>query len=262
MQPSLFISHGSPMLLLQESELRDFFSGLGDALAKFNSTPQAILIMSAHWATPSPAVGSAEMLDTIHDFYGFPREMYEINYVPPGAPHLAARAATALSQAGIETVNDNQRGLDHGAWVPLRYIYPDAQIPVAQVSVQPHLGPTHHLALGAALEELRKANILVIGSGNLTHNLGEMGQDRNDGVPAPWAAEFAVWVYDALVEGRMEHLVNYLSHAPNGRRAHPTEEHFLPFFLAMGAGGCGARVERIHTSFTGGTVCNDCYSFT
>ena len=166
-----------------------------------------------------------------------------------------------FSAAGIEVEHDAMRGLDHGAWMPLRYMYPDAQIPVAQVSIQPHLGPAHHLALGAALAEFRAANMLVIGSGNLTHNLGEMGRGRGDGALAEWAVEFAEWVRAALAGGRRDALVNYMSHAPNGRRAHPTDEHFLPLFLAMGAAGADAVVERIHTSYTGGAVCNDCYQF-
>jgi 4,5-DOPA dioxygenase extradiol len=187
--------------------------------------------------------------------------MYEFTYTPPGAPDLAERAGAALAEAGISPERDRARGLDHGAWVPLRYMYPNADIPVAQMSVQPHLGPAHHLALGAALNAMRAANILVIGSGNLTHNLGEMGRGRGDDAPAPWAVEFAEWVKAALDEGRLAELVNYLHHAPGGRRAHPTDEHFLPLFLAMGAGGAGAAVERIHNSYTGGAVCNDCYRF-
>ena len=261
MQPSLFISHGSPMLLVQDSQLRDFFCALGEDLTASHGRPDAILIASAHWMTASPAVGGAEALDTIHDFYGFPPALYELTYAPPGAPDLAMRAAAALAAAGIEVEHDAMRGLDHGAWMPLRYMYPDAQIPVAQVSIQPHLGPAHHLALGAALAEFRAANMLVIGSGNLTHNLGEMGRGRGDDAPAEWAVEFAEWVRAALAGGRRDALVNYLSHAPNGRRAHPTDEHFLPLFLAMGAAGADAVVERIHTSYTGGAVCNDCYQF-
>jgi 4,5-DOPA dioxygenase extradiol len=261
MQPSLFISHGSPMMLVQDGELRQFLGSLGDSLNAAFGRPDAILIASAHWMTPRPAVGGAEALETIHDFYGFPEAMYEFTYTPPGAPGLAERAGAALAEAGIEPEHDRTRGLDHGAWLPLRYMYPGADIPVAQISVQPHLGPAHHLGLGAALEDMRAANILVIGSGNLTHNLGEMGRGRGDDAPAPWAMEFAEWVSAALDEGRLAELVNYLSHAPNGRRAHTTDEHFLPLFLAMGAGGEGIRPARIHTSYTGGAVCNDCYQF-
>jgi 4,5-DOPA dioxygenase extradiol len=261
MQPSLFISHGSPMLLVQDSQLRDFFGGLGVALTAAHGCPDAILIASAHWMTAAPAVGGAAALETVYDFYGFPPALYELDYAPPGAPELAALAASALSAAGIETERDNGRGLDHGAWVPLRYMYPDAHIPVAQVSIQPHLGPAHHLGLGAALAEFRAANILVIGSGNLTHNLREMGQARGDDRPAGWALEFADWVNAALQEGRQAELINYLRHAPNARRAHPTDEHFLPLFLSIGAGGPDAKPERIHTSYSGGAVCNDCYQF-
>ena len=261
MQPSLFISHGSPMMLVQDSELRDFLCGLGDTLNAAYGRPDAILIASAHWLTPRPAVGGAGALETIYDFYGFPEAMYKITYTPPGAPELAVRASAALAEVGIEPEHDKVRGLDHGAWVPLRYMYPDADIPVAQVSVQPHLGPAHHLALGSALKAMGAANILVIGSGNLTHNLGEMGRARGDDAPADWAVDFAEWVKSALDEGRSAELINYLRHAPDGRRAHPTDEHFLPLFLAMGACGEAVRPARIHTSYTGGAVCNDCYQF-
>jgi len=249
------------MMLMQDSALRQFLRALGPELTGKYGAPKAILMASAHWLTPGPVVGAAAQLETIYDFYGFPAPTYEITYTPPGDPDLAAEAAGLLAEAGIEADHDNARGLDHGGWVPLKYMYPGADIPVAQVSIQPHFGPAHHLALGAALESLRAQNILVIGSGNLTHNLGDMDRRRGDGAPAAWAEEFASWVADALHKKRLSELVDYSAHAPHAMRAHPTDEHFLPLYFALGAGGAAGEAERIHQSTTGGAVCNDCYLF-
>jgi 4,5-DOPA dioxygenase extradiol len=167
MFPAIFLSHGAPTLPLVEAPARDFLRGLGESLGK----PRAIIVASAHWETSVPTFSSGARNTTIHDFYGFPRALYEMHYDPPGAPEIAEQASDLLAAAGLASKLDATRGLDHGAWVPLLLMFPAADIPVLQVSIQPHLGPAHHLQLGRALAPLREADVLIIGSGSYTHDL-------------------------------------------------------------------------------------------
>src|ERR1700747_2482096 len=169
MLPSLFLAPGGPPLPPTATAARSFLNGLGGRLPR----PRAILVVSAHWETESPVVSAVERNDTIHDFYGFPRPLYELTYPAPGAPSLAVQVAELLRAAGLSCGIDKARGLDHGAWVPLLLMYPGADIPVLQLSIQPHLGPAHHLSMGRALERLRDEGVLIIGSGSLTHDLSE-----------------------------------------------------------------------------------------
>lgn len=252
--PSLFISHGSPMILLDDCPARRFFGEYGAALEK----PSAILMVSAHWETPCVAVATTDRPDTIYDFYGFPERMYRFRYGAPGAPSVAAAAARHLALAGLEVGADPRRGLDHGAWVPLAYMFPDADVPVAQVSIQSHLGPRHHLAVGSALAPLRDDNVLIVCSGNVTHG-GRIGPV--DTPVMPWVAEFSEWVFRAVDDGRTEDLVNYRALAPYAAENHPTEDHYVPLLVALGAGGNGAKAERIHASCSYGTIAMDCYAF-
>jgi len=242
------------MILLDDCPARRFMSTLGAALGR----PSAILMISAHWETPSLAVATTGQPETIHDFYGFPEAMYRFRYGAPGAPHIAARAADCLRQVGLEVTEDPRRGLDHGAWVPLAYMFPDADVPVAQVSIQPHLGPRHHLEVGRALAPLRAENILILCSGNITHGRRAGAVDE----PAlEWVADFAEWIHRAVEEGRTEDLVNYRALAPNAASNHPTEDHFLPLLIARGAGGDEARAKRLHSSYTYRTISMDAYAF-
>lgn len=252
--PSLFVSHGAPNLALTDTPARAFLQELGRELPR----PEAILVVSAHWESERPRVGTAAVPETIHDFRGFGEELMRLRYPAPGAPDVARRARAALGEAGIDAVEDPARGLDHGAWVPLILIYPKADVPVAQISVQPDAGPDHHLRVGRALRPLRDEGVLVMGSGALTHNLAEF---RGHGIddPAPdWVADFGDWMHDAVVGGRTDDLVAYRTRAPNAVRNHPTEEHLLPLFTAMGAGGPG---RRLHTSETYGVLMMDVYAF-
>ena len=252
--PSLFISHGSPMILLDDCPARHFMREFGESLDR----PAAILMISAHWETALPAVATTGRPETVHDFYGFPDEMYRFHYRVPGAPDLAARAGACLTGAGLAVVEDPDRGLDHGAWVPLRYMFPDADIPVAQVSIQSHFGPRHHLELGRALAPLRDENILILCSGNVTHGR------RAGGVNEPvldWVSAFSGWVHRAMEEGRIDDLVNYRALAPYAAQNHPTEDHYLPLLIALGAGGEGASVDRLHSSCTYRTIAMDSYAF-
>jgi 4,5-DOPA dioxygenase extradiol len=252
MLPSLFISHGSPMMPLRDQPARHFLSGLGAQLPR----PRAIVVASAHWDTERPEVSAVGINETIHDFYGFPPQLYALRYPAPGDAELAADVAGLL---GGEL--DRERGLDHGAWVPLLLMYPDHDIPVMQVSLQPYLGPEHHLLLGKALVSLRESDILVIGSGGLTHNLRRQRAPYADGPAAPDVDAFADWMHAALTEGRTEDLLDYRRRAPYAAMQHPTDEHLLPLYVAMGAAGEDAKATRLHASTSYGVLRMDTYAF-
>lgn len=251
--PTLFLSHGSPMHALEPGALREVWAKLGRALPR----PRALLIASAHWETNLPMLTGSAKPETIHDFYGFPEPLYEIRYPAPGAPQVGERALALLKAAGFTAAVDSSRGLDHGAWSPLLHIYPDADVPVAQVSLQTELGPRHHIALGRALAPLAGEGILVLGSGHMTHNLRE----RHAGAPAPYVREFQEWAKDRILERDLETLADYRSAAPHGARAHPTEEHFLPLFVALGAAGERYRAERLYDGIDTGVLAMDAYRF-
>jgi 4,5-DOPA dioxygenase extradiol len=240
MLPSLFLSHGAPTLPLTDTPARSFLNGLGGRLPR----PRAILVVSAHWETESPVVSAVERNDTIHDFYGFPRPLYELTYPAPGAPSLAVQVAELLRAAGLSCGIDKARGLDHGAWVPLLLMYPEADIPVLQLSIQPHLGPAHHLSMGRALERLRDEGVLIIGSGFLTHGLPFLRDFRFDAPPPGWSTEFDHWAAEALDAADIDALVNFRA-APAARYAHPTTEHFAPLFVTLGAAADPAPVTTI-----------------
>jgi 4,5-DOPA dioxygenase extradiol len=250
--PSVFLSHGSPMHALQPGPAGEAWVALGRRIGR----PRAILIASAHWETAAPMLTGSARPPTIHDFYNFPEPLYRLRYPAPGAPEIAQRAAELLS--GFKAAIDPERGLDHGAWSPLLYMYPDADIPVVQLSIQPHLGTLHHVELGKALRELTSEGVLVIGSGHLTHNLRDWARGR--GAPAPYAREFQDWVKERLESRRIEELTNYRTLSPQGVRAHPTDEHFLPLFVALGAAGPG-KPERVYDAIDSGVLAMDAYVF-
>ena len=263
--PSLFLSHGSPTLILDDVPARDFMSGLAAQFPR----PKAIMVASAHWETEVPTVNAVAHNATIHDFYGFPKPMYQLAYPAPGSPALAERVADLLGEQGLACRIDNERGLDHGAWVPLMLMYPAQDIPVIQLSIQPQLGPGHHFQVGQALAALRDEDVLIIGSGSLTHNLREIDRSGGNIEPA-WSSAFAEWMHDALVEGRSCDLVTYRSRAPEAARNHPTDEHLLPLFVALGAGATvtaapdahpQTQATRLHASHTFGSLRMDAYAF-
>ncbi|MFZ2853282.1 MAG: class III extradiol ring-cleavage dioxygenase [Rhodocyclaceae bacterium] len=253
-QPVLFLSHGSPLTALGGDELGATWSALAARLAR----PAAILVVSAHWTTRLPMVGGSAQPETIHDFGGFPDELYELRYPAPGAPALAQRIKQQLAAAGIAAGIDAGRGLDHGAWVPLRALFPAADIPVVQLSVQPECGARHHHALGAALATLPAENVLIVASGHLTHNLGEYlrGNAR-----AAQTVAFRDWVHARLLGGEHDDLLDWANDAPYARFAHPSAEHFLPLLVALGAAGASARCEWLGGGWIADTLAADNYLF-
>lgn len=253
--PAVFLSHGAPTLALANNAFTHAWAELAVVLGR----PAAILVVSAHWDTPFPAVTTAERLETIHDFAGFPEALYRVRYEPPGAPALARRVQELLVGIGQGPSVDPDRGIDHGGWVPLRWMYPDADIPVAQLSVQSALGARHHLEIGRALAPLRDEGVLVLGSGGIVHNLRELDWSGGAAAPFPWAATFNEWMAAKAGAGAVEELVLYRERAPQPARAHPTEEHLVPFFVALGAGGTPAR--RLALGFDMGSLGMDGYAF-
>jgi 4,5-DOPA dioxygenase extradiol len=257
--PTLFISHGAPSLVIEPSPARDFLAGYGRTLGK----PRAIVIASAHFNANRPAVVTDQHPGMIYDFGGFDPALYQMVYPAPGDPAVAQRVADLLQTAGLTPALVAERGYDHGVWVPLTLLYPDADVPVVQVSVQPALGAAHHVALGRALAALADDGILVIGSGSLTHNLHAFfrGGHAPD-APAPdWVTDFEDWVHDKATAGAVDDLVHYRERAPHARENHPSEEHFLPLHVALGAGGEGAKGRRIHSSHRNGVLSMDTYVF-
>ena len=255
--PAIFVSHGAPTLALEPGPTRGFLADLGAALP----APRAILVLSAHWESAVPAVSMAERPETIHDFYGFPRALYEMRYPAPGAPQLAQQVRELLGNAGLAADAAPDRGLDHGAWVPLMLMYPQADIPVAQLALQTALGPAHHLRLGEALRPLRDDGVLILASGSVTHNLREFGRHDYAAPPPEWVSGFNDWMAQGLMAADRESLLEYRGRAPHAARNHPTEEHLLPLFAALGAATPGVAPRRIHAGYTYGVIGMDAWQF-
>ena len=262
-QPTLFVSHGAPTLVTDPVPTKSFLRGLGSALPR----PRAILCVSAHWDTTAPRLGAAPHPQTMYDFYGFPDELYAMTYPAPGDPALAERAAQLLTAAQIPATLDGQRGLDHGAWVPLSLMHPQADIPVVQLSIQSHLSPRHHLELGRALAPLRAEGVCILASGNATHNLREVFSHDIFEPPAPYAKAFADWLTARVESGAPADtaaLLDYLAQGPNGSKNHPTPDHYLPLLVALGAGlgPDGAATGRIlHDGYTYGVLSMAAYAW-
>ncbi len=244
--PSVFVSHGAPTLVMEDIPARHFMATLGQQLPR----PKAILCISAHWETAAPMVSAAAAPETIHDFDGFPNSLYRLRYPAPGAPALAERVVRLLGDDGIGGAIDVSRGLDHGAWNPLLLIYPYADIPVTQLSIQSSLDPAHHAAVGRALRPLRDEGVLIRGSGGAVHHLRQLHVDRE--MPAPWEISFEDWLSDRIAACEEDALIGYRETRPEARLAHPRDEHFMPLFVALGAGGGKGRA--LHRSFAHGSL--------
>ncbi len=233
--PSLFVSHGSPQFALDAGST-------GPALhawAQAHAQPSAIVAMSPHWMAHTPTVMATSAPQTWHDFGGFAPELYQLQYPAPGQPALAREVQALLQAAGIDAGLDERRPFDHGTWVPLLHMYPQADVPVLQLALPAHWGPAQVHALGRALRPLRARGVLLMGTGSMTHNLAEFFGGQTE--PAPYVLEFARWVEDQIASGDPTALLDYRQQAPHAQRAHPTEEHFLPLFFALGAADEGAR---------------------
>lgn len=255
--PTLYVSHGSPMTALHPGLTGERLAELGAALPR----PKAIVIASAHFLSRQPQVGAAGMPKMIHDFGGFPAPLYELHYPAPGDPQLAAQVMDLLKQANLAPTANHERGFDHGTWVPLRLLYPQADIPVVTLSIQPELGPTHQYAVGQALAPLRDEGVLVIGSGSITHNLHDFRSGYSDEQPAPYVRPFIEWIEQKLIAGDVDALLDYRRQAPFAEQAHPTDEHLLPLFVAMGAAGVGSHAQRIDAGIDMGFLAMDIYRF-
>lgn len=257
--PALFVSHGAPNMILYDSPARRFLAGLGETLPK----PKAIVSVSAHFMASRPTVVADPAPGMIYDFGGFEPELYEMVYPAPGEPQLAAEVAERLAAAGLDPAVKAERGYDHGTWVPLKLICPAADVPVVQLSVEPRLDPRHHYEVGRALADLRREGVLVLGSGSLTHNLHEVfgptGMRALDAPRPSWVGEFSDWIAEKVAARDVEALLDYRRRAPNAVRNHPTDEHLLPLFVALGAGG--EEGVRIHDSNNFAVLAMDAYSF-
>ena len=252
--PSLFVSHGSPMFAVEPGLLGPNLGRVGQDL----DTLSAIVVVSPHWQTRGIRVTAVVALETIHDFWGFPVELYSLQYPASGDPRLAGTIVELLQEAGFEAQPDAGRGLDHGAWVPLRYLRPDAKVPVLQVSLPHDIDADGAFRLGEALKPLRDQGVLVVGSGSLTHNLYEFRQHIAD---PEYAQRFADWVSDAVARGDVNALVNYRAEAPHAARAHPTEEHYLPLLVALGASDPGEVTCLIEGGMTYGVLSMESFGF-
>lgn len=284
MLPALFISHGSPMLAIDPGPTGAAFDALGERLRA--RPPRAVLVVSAHWIYSTLAVSSRERQEAWHDFGGFPRELYALRYDAPGSPELAARVKALVESAAIPGAGfvgeDDERPLDHGAWMPMRHFFPDADVPVVQLAMNPYLSPAVQIEIGRALAPLREEGVLVLASGSFTHNLEEVfgsgaRRDQHGPQAEPYVEAFRGWMRDALDEalatGDTSRIADYRAQAPYARRAHPTDEHLLPFFVALGAalgprtaGAAGAMpapasVSRVADEVTYGVLAMDSFVF-
>jgi 4,5-DOPA dioxygenase extradiol len=251
--PALFVSHGAPTFALEPGILGPALTTLGARLEL-----AAVLVVSAHWQTAGVKVMRTAAPGTVHDFRGFPPELYRLQYPAPGAPGFAREAAALLEAAGIKVSFDDVRGIDHGAWVPLRYLLPRAQTPVFQVSLPFALDAAGAVRLGAVLAPLRRKGVLIMASGSLTHNLSEVGADAR---AAAYALEFTAWVREEVQRLDVGALEDYRRLAPHAQRAHPTDEHFLPLLVAAGAADASDVVTVIEGGMTYGVLSMESYVF-
>jgi len=236
--PVLFVSHGSPMFALEPGTSGPALKQWGEALAtSVQGELRGIVVMSPHWMARTPAVMTGPSPATWHDFGGFPKPLYALQYPASGAPALADEVLQLLRAAGVPAAADAERPFDHGAWVPLMHLFPKADVPVVQVALPAAAGPAEVYAMGAALAGLRNEGVLVVGSGSMTHNLSEFFGGARE--PSPYVVEFSRWIENAVARGDKAALLDYRRQAPHAARAHPSEDHFLPIFFALGAAGWG-----------------------
>jgi len=249
--PTLFISHGAPTMALEDNETTRSWQALGRRFPQ----PRALLVISAHHHACAPTLTANSNPDTIHDFGGFANALYQLRYGAPGSAELAEEARQLLLTAGFDAAAvDPARGLDHGVWVPLRHMYPDADVPVVSLSVSPARDARWHFELGRALAPLRARGVLIIGSGGLTHNLGALDWHGSNAGTAVWAIAFVDWFLAKLRAQAIDDLLEWRQAAPEPRRNHPTSEHLLPVFVALGAARTGFSTSVTSAVFSHGSL--------
>lgn len=263
--PTLFLSHGSPMTAIEPGDAGRFWQCLGPAIDATFGRPKAILAVSAHSLTREPVLLAAARHEAVYDFGGFPDALYRLRYDAAGAPALADDVLARLTAAGLRAHRVDEGGLDHGIWTPLRWIYPDADIPVLPLAFVPSDAPARQFALGEALAPLAAEGVLVVGSGSITHNLRLLGRFvAHRDVEQPEIAESAAfrrWFAERAAARDWPALFDYRAQAPGAALMHPTDEHLLPFYVAAGAGGRDAVPQRLHDSVTFGALGMDAYAF-
>jgi 4,5-DOPA dioxygenase extradiol len=253
--PTLFVSHGAPLFAVEPGETGPL---LHQWAQKLPADVRGVVIMSPHWMARGSAVMTTAAPATWHDFGGFPAALYELQYPASGDPALGEKVMKLLGAAGIAAQADTKRPLDHGAWVPLMHLFPKADVPVVQVALPAGFGPREVYAMGAALASLRSQGIVVVGSGSMTHNLGEFA--GGPAPAAPYVTAFARWIEEKLDAGDTEALLQYRTQAPGAVRAHPTEDHFLPLFFALGAAGTAARPDYLSREVLYGMLAMDAFA--
>ena len=252
--PTIFVSHGAPTWAIEPGIIGPRLAALAGSLPK----PRTILVVSPHWTRRELRVMTSPAPKTMHDFGGFPRPLCRIQYPAPGSPDIAQQVIAALKDHDYTVQTDDEQGFDHGAWVPLLHMYPDADVPIIQLSMRLHDGPEACFKIGQSLAALREQGILIIGSGSLTHNLYEFRQVPEH--PETYVKAFAFWVREALERGDVDALLHYRRRAPHAERAHPTEEHLLPLFFALGAAGSDrVDVRCIEGGITHGVLSMDAF---
>jgi len=262
--PPLFLSHGSPMLALEPGTTGPFLQALGPTLDATFGRPRAILAVSAHSTAREPVLLASARHQAVYDFGGFPDELYKLQYNAPGAPELATIVQGLLSEARLPVHSLDQGGLDHGIWSMLRFMYPQADIPVLPLAWVPNLPPAQQFALGEVLSALSQQGVLVMGSGSITHNLRRIfagGRPAVDAQEVVESASFRQWISERSAARDWDSLFAYRSKAPYAVDMHPTDEHLLPWYVAAGAGGRDHAPQRLHSAITYGCLGMDAYAF-
>ncbi|MCM3627831.1 dioxygenase [Paenibacillus glycanilyticus] len=255
MLPSYFFAHGAPSIVLEENS----YTELLKSFAANHPKPKAIVLFSAHWEEVAQAVSGADTYSTIYDFGGFQEELYQMTYPARGDQALTDRIVSLFESSGVRTVQDKERGLDHGAWAVLKLLYPEADIPVIALSVNRYLTNEQQYQIGKALAELREQDVLIIGSGGTVHNLRALNW-RSAGVD-DWAESFDNWLQEKLEAWDTESLFRYETLAPYAAQAVPTSEHFIPLLLAMGAADGTRQAKLLHRSYQYGNLSLSCWEF-
>ncbi|MGO4694986.1 class III extradiol ring-cleavage dioxygenase [Paenibacillus sp. 2TAB26] len=251
----LFLAHGSPMLAVEQNEYSEFLKQTGASLK-----PDAIVIFTAHWETDIVTISSKDdEYETIYDFYGFPDELYQIKYAAKGSVRVAEHVGHLLSEKNIQVAYDNERGLDHGSWTMLKHMFPNADIPVVQISVNPYRAPEEQFRIGEALRSLSSQNVLLIGSGVTVHNLRAVNWGQKE--PESWAVQFDDWLIEKMNKHDTNSLFQYEQLAPHAKMAVPRAEHFVPLYIALGSGSPESAPKVIYRSYEFGTLSYLCMQF-